>query len=370
MTFVMTATPVNATSVTLAFSGLSDNAATAPTSLYVQISPRPDFQFCVAPIYTMTTSSPQTYASFNQRSNYYLRARRRYSDGSVDIDWSATVACRTPDGAPRSTAPQNIMVAPTLLVVPEPIIAFYDYFAETLPGYPMENLRRDSPVAWRGSNGSDPKTHAILFNVAGPVDTVALLNTNLPESATIRVVAGATATQAYQNPSFDTGVLPFRASPNLPGRNGYHGLVRLPASLPVYSWWGVQIISDVPTGMIHAEHLVAGLSMVSKNYSNDKNESPVPFTTVSRSRAGAVDRVSGLPMRKVDFDLSMLSEAQYETIYGQLWRQQNNAVLVVPNARAGGFIHDRILYGDLTSGRTVSPSSPRFTLSLSVNSII
>jgi hypothetical protein len=367
MTFALIVQDTTATAIAIFVSNLYDGAASAPQTVDIQVSPRPDFQFCVCPIYTISPDAAATLTSLNQSADYYMRARRRYSDGSVDRDWTATVGARTKDGMPQAVAPQKIMIEPTLMVLPSPILNFADTLNVTVPGYPMQNLARDSPVAWRGIH---PTTFICAFNVPTPIDTIAVLNTNLGESATMQIRAGNTVVQATgASPLFQTETMPFRASANLPGRNGYHGLYRLGAQR-TYPWWSITIVAAPIAGMIHVEHLIAGVAMVSKNHSNDKNETAAPLTTVSRSRAGVADRVFGRPMRKVDFDLSFVSEAQYETIYGRLWQQQNNPVLVVPNAKEGGFLHDRILYGDLAQARIVNPSSPRFSMSLSINSII
>ena len=132
----------------------------------------------------------------------------------------------------------------------------------------------------------------------------------------------------------------------------------------------IQNAYQVPGGVLSVDHLIMGQNRVSKNHALEKIETPAPFTSSERKRSGIVDRVRGMPMRKVDFELQMLTEAQYETIYGDLWRLENEPVLVVPNSKSGAFLHDRILFGDLTGGRTVNPSSPRYNRQFTINSII
>ena len=75
-------------------------------------------------------------------------------------------------------------------------------------------------------------------------------------------------------------------------------------------------------------------------------------------------------MRRVEFDISMMTEAQYELAYGDLHRFENEAVLVVPNSKTGAFLHDRILFGDLRGSRTVNPFTPRYTRSFTIESLI
>src|SRR3546814_7011854 len=60
-----------------------------------------------------------------------------------------------------------------------------------------------------------------------PIDTIALLQSNIPEDATVLIRVGTTSATADAN----YGPYPFRASANVPGRPGYHGLFRLPAAV-------------------------------------------------------------------------------------------------------------------------------------------
>jgi hypothetical protein len=363
MTITLSNTAVTATSATFGFAGLAGDG-----TIDLQISPRVDFQFCVCPIYSIARGGAYTAPGLNQRSTLYARARNRLANGTVD-DWSPVIGFRTADATARVTAPGLVLMDLATIVKPEPILAFVDSNAETLPGYPLENLAIDAPVAWRGVKGGG--VHSFVFQTGGsPVDTFALLRANAPEATTVTISGGATMAAALSgSPTFTTGALPFRASANLERRAGYHGIFRLdaPQSFP---WWRVTIAAALPGDMIHLEHLVVGLNRVTKNHSVDKSETPTTQTTVDRRRSGVVDRVFGIPMRKVDFELSMLTEQQYETNYGDLVYHENEAMLVIPNSKAGAFLHDRILYGDMQGSRISNPFSPRFTRGFTINSII
>jgi hypothetical protein len=350
------------TKVSLYFSSFG-----ASGTIELQIATRPDFRFCVAPVLTLTRTSPQQITGLNQRCTYYFRARTRLADGSAE-PWSNVASTRTVNGAPQVYPSGGILIEPTMIVVPQHVVKFRP-FLSAVAGFPVSNLVIDSPVAFRqvGTFVSPYWYYQISWEV-GPnvsLDTIALLNTNLPEDALISIAQTG-------NPDFVSDLTnvvvnaPFRASPNLPGRHGYHGLTRFTPTVGRY--WIVNIQSSGP--LLHAEHLVCGLSRVSKNHALDKTESANPQTTIERKRTGLVDRQYGLPMRKVEFDLSALTETQYETLYGDLIYRANEPVLVVPNSKNGAFLHDRILYGDLSGGRVVNTSSPFFTRSFAVDSII
>lgn len=363
MTIQLSATATGSTTASFSFSGIGGGA----TAIDLQISTRPDFSFCVCPIYRIGTGSSYTAPGLNQATRYYARARTRFAT-SVEA-WSNVEGFYTTLAASQATAPATVMIEPALIVVPEPAIE--TSVANLVAGFPASNLFVDSPVAMRKTADSAGAFAIAMRTAGGPADVVALLNTNLPEAAQIEVrFATSLANLTNGGHTFSSGILAARASANLPGRPGYHSLVRLAAAQPA-PWIRVAITNaDLPGAMLHVEHLVVGLNRVTKNHALDKTETPAPTTSVDRRRSGVVDRVRGLPMRKVDMELSNLTEAQYETVYGDLWRRENDAVLVVPNTKSGGFLHDRILLGDLAGGRTTNPSSPRYSRSVSINSII
>ena len=200
-----------------------------------------------------------------------------------------------------------------------------------------------------------------------PVDTIALLQTNAPEASTIAVDAGDT----LDVNKYSYGPIPFRASPALPGRPGYHSLMRLPAAQS-YRYWHIRVTAPVFGGHFEAQQLVLGLNRATKNHSVDKAESVVDYGTLERTRAGNPVRTLGARHRRVDFDISMLTEAQFEANYADLdWRVgQTEPLLVVPNSKAGSFLHDRILYGPMRGGKIVNPASPRYTRGFTIESII
>lgn len=366
MTIALTNTAVTATTATFGFATLG-----ASGTVELQISPRKDFQFCVCPIYVgIPRATPYTHTGLNQRCTYYARARTRLSGGAAE-PWSNVVGFRTSDGTAQTYPVGGILVEPTLVVTPEEVLALGASGASgPLAGFAANNLFRDAPCACRvpGLFSSGVYNYIITFDRAGAqIDTFALLNTNFPEDTQISM-------RATDNPDYATALTTvlatqaFRASANLPGRMGYHGLFRL-AGLITQRYVRIDF-SSASMSLAHMEHLVLGRARLSKNYSDEKTEQPTSLTTIERRRSGIPDRQKGLPMRKVDFDISAVSETQHETLYGDLHRYQNEAALVVPNMRGNAFLHDRILYGDLSGGRVTNQGSVYFSRGYTVDSLI
>lgn len=353
---------ITGTTARLIFGNRANNG-----SIDIQVSPRADFSFCVAPVYNVTNTATQVVRGLNAGSVYYVRARARLNNGTVD-DWSLPAAFMTLAGGARDTSPAAVMIEPASLVLPAPIVSAGA--ANIVAGFPIENLFRDSPTAMRKTQDA-ANEHYFDVQIGGqPIDTVALLNTNLPEAATWYLQASQVPIVTVDDIKYSSPIIPFRASPNLPQRAGFHGLMRL-AAPQSYPFWRIRISgAPLTANMLHAEHFIIGLNRVSRNHAVEKTETPTPQTTVERKRSGVPDRVSGYPMRKAEFELANLTEAQYETLYGELWRRENDAALVVPNSKAGAFLHDRILYGDLTAGRAVNTTSPRYTRQFGINSVI
>jgi hypothetical protein len=355
------------TAITATFATFNFSARAADGTIDLQIAPRPSFSFCVAPIYNLASQPAQGVSGLNQRSTLYARARNRRASGAVE-DWSAIFPFRTADGTAQTTTPTSIMVDKPIIFLPEKLVSW-----ETAPtataGYPPSNLAVDAPVALQmpGSGG----LYAIYFQSAGsPVDTLAILNTNVPEAAVITIYACPTRAGLDSGTGRITlaSAVAFRASANVPGRLGYHGLFQFTStSLP---WFAVVISGTLPVATLYVEHLILGRNRVVKNMSVDKSETPLPKTTIDRTRGGISDRVDGIAMRKVQFDITNMTEAMYETQLGDLIYHENEPVFILPNSKSGAFLHDRMLYGDLVASTVSNPYSPRFTRTIGVNSLI
>src|SRR5207245_2485388 len=117
---------------------------------------------------------------------------------------------------------------------------------------------------------------------------------------------------------------------------------------------------------------VVGLARTAKNIAADKVESPLDYGALDRTRDGIPDRRYGWRGRRVDFEIAFMTEAQWETQFADLRSKIGliDPVLVVPNTRAGVFLHDRILFGPISAQRATQPYTPRFTQGLTVDSLI
>ena len=137
-------------------------------------------------------------------------------------------------------------------------------------------------------------------------------------------------------------------------------------------YWRIEITANSLFGRIlHIEHAVFGWNRATKNHSVDKSETPYDNGTLQRLRSGVPDRTRGLRGRRADFDISMISEQQDQLIYQDLAYEvgTTDPVLVIPNSKAGAFLHDRILFGTINM-KIANPVSPRYTRSFSIESIL
>lgn len=363
MTVTLTPGATTATTAVINLAGYGPDG-----TVDLQLSNRSDFSFCVCPVLSVPRAASATLVGLNQDATLFARARTRAASGAVER-WGPTIGFRTAASGTRSTAPAPIMVEPATLMFPVPIVSANS--VNTIAGFPADNLGIPAPVAWRasGSDGSGQQLVRVQITTAGePVDTLALLNTNMPEAGYVTIEAG----DSFSALTFVVGNTPFRASPNLPGRPGYHGLFRF-ASRANRCWQitlAVPAGAGPPGGIFHVEHLVLGRNLASRNANGDKAETPIGLTTTERTRTGILDRVPGLPMRRAEFDLTNLTEQDFELLYGQLWRRQGDTAFCIPNSKANAFLHDRMLLGTFGAGKISGVQGVRFTRSMQIDSII
>lgn len=349
---------ITATSVRLNLSAYTGGT----TSLEVQLGTRPDWKWCVCPTFAIA-GTPATYdvTGLNQRSTIYGRVRE--IGGAAG--W-VTFAFRTSDGAAQVTTPAAIMIEPAIVMLPEPVLSWAA--SNVQAGYPVANLGRDAPVGWKGIGAALTMT---IEMGGSPWDLIALLNSNLPEGATVTIRGGDTAVAAAAAAPILNAVT-FRASVNMPGRDGYHGWFRLPAVVN-HRFAHITLGGTMPpANTVYIEHALVGLARQSRNHAIEKKESGLDLGTLDRSRSGNPARQRGLKMRTVDFDIALATESQYETLYADIFRRagETEPVFVVPNSKPGPFLHDRALYGNMTGGSTTNPIAPYYTRTFTMASLI
>jgi hypothetical protein len=360
MSVGISVTSVTATSANITLSGK------AGTRTELQLSTRPDFSRSASPRFDSAAGTTMTLSGLNAGTTYYARGRN-WTSATVNDGWGAVTPIRTSAGAAWADDTGNIIVDKAILARPLPFLAVTANGA--VAGHPAVNVGVPSPVAWWNLNTGG--SHAITIQIGGdPIDTIALLNTNLPESSSITVKAGSTAAIAEgSSPAFTFTAAAGRASPNLPSRPGYHSLIRL-AAPQAYQFWRIVITATVPGNVFACDHIVLGLNQATRAHAVDRKETPVDLGQYKRLRSGVLDRQPGLIMRRQEFELAMLTQDEFQKNYSELWREQSSMMLAVPNGKAGPYIHDRIAYGDFAGGGTSQPYSNRYVRPFTIDSLI
>jgi hypothetical protein len=355
---------LTATGVRLNFTSVAGDAA----QIQIQLSPSREFSFAAGHDFKITAGASTTVSGLNQLQTYFGRARE-ITAGGVMRAWVPVFGFRTAAGTAQDLTPPAIFQEPALIVVPEKILSIE--VNNPVAGYAALNLLHDGPAPARIAGVGGGPSYTIYIQTAGaPVDTLALMGTNGAEALTVTISSGTTKASTDANTAHLFQV-PFRASANLPGRFGYHGLFRLPAIISA-RWWRIQIQGAMPGTMLEAKYLALGKALKSKNYAADKRETFNDLGVMDRDYLGVPDRLPGIKTRSVEFEIATMTETVYETTYGDLHDRAGytDPVLVVPNSKPGAFLHDRILFGVMSGGQVSNPVSKYHTRRFKVDSII
>lgn len=288
--------------------------------------------------------------------------RARKTNGG-NGEWSPT--------ARRATLPANpngpymgFSVDKALMVVPEKLNQIS--CATASAGAPVSNLLRDDPMSVMRIDAAG--THTIIFETSWrPVDTIALLGTLAGREAQWQIRAAASQA-GLSAPTFTTGFVPFHASPNLGERKLYHGLSLLP-SLRTEPWWAIDIQHTAP-GFI-ARDLVVGQARRSVNASRGSSQSIYDQGSMNRTTFGTPQRVVGWRGRSLDFELSWLSEAEYQAKWSDLEMMLGltTPVMVIPNSKQNQYLHDRIGFGAIRSTRSEVMRGDKHLRQITVDSL-
>src|SRR6478752_6036979 len=142
MALAMTLGAVTSTSQVLNFSGYAGGS-----TIQIQYATRPDFNFCVAPLYVIAAAASHTMQQLNQLTTYYVRARE-VTSGGIALSWVSTRGFTTSAGGARDLTVPAVMITPSSIVVPAPVLEWQSVTPQ-VAGYPVANLGIDAPVAWR-----------------------------------------------------------------------------------------------------------------------------------------------------------------------------------------------------------------------------
>lgn len=290
-------------------------------------------------------------------------ARSRKTNGGNGA-WSAPVLAATLDPAAPATYP-GLVVEKAMLVVPEEILELTSASANA--GAPVLNLLRDDPASVaRWDTGT---SFSMTFNTGGvPLDVIAMLGTLASQTATWRIRGAATLAATTSGPSYDSGTVRFRVSANVGRRAAYHAMQQLPSPVTL-PWWRIDVEHAAP-GFI-ARHLVVGKRRASVNASKGVTNAMLDQGSMARTIFGTPNRVHGWRGRAVDFELSWLSETEYQTKWSDLsWRLGSTSpVLVVTNEKANDYLNDRLAFGTATALRSEVMRGERYLKQITVNSL-
>lgn len=360
----ISASNITQTQARINFTGI----AGAATDLALQFSIRPDFKFAIAPVHVIAGKPANaTVPGLTPSTSYYVRARELIN--GVGQAWTDKIAFRTAEGPAPVLDPVSITHDKAMIVVPQPVVSWSA--DNTVAGYPVQNLGYDAPVGWRSKPAGN--VHAFTAAIAPePIDTIALLMSNVAIDATVTIKAANSAADAQGSPAFTHGPVPFRASERIYGRLGYHALVRLPGAQS-YSHWRVEITSTLFGNLLELQHAIFGKNRATKFHAVDKTRTVVDLGNMTRTRSGGPQRALGWRLRREEFEIAAMREGEYQANYEDLDQRVGTTepVLVVPNSKEGQYLHDRILYGTLGQGsRSSNLRGPLFTKSFSVDSIV
>lgn len=320
------------------------DADSGETLFDVEINRAEDFASDDSFIQSNVGFGDRTFAGLPSDTVWSIRARK--TNGGIGL-WTPVIK-RATLPAPANAPNLGLTVDKALLVRPEQLSQILAPSA--LLGAPAKNLLRDDPMSAMRVNGSG--TFAIQFETAGrPMDAIALLGTLAGIDATWRIRAAASQAALASAPTYDTGYIRFHASPNLGARELYHGL-HLMAAPRTDTWWEISITHAAPAFV--ARNLVVGLQRKSVNASRGSGQTAYDLGSMSRTSYGTPQRVEGWKGRRVDFELSWLSETEYQTKWSDLEMTLGltRPVMVLPNSRANQYLHDRIGFGCISSTRS------------------
>lgn len=355
MALAVTATAPSTQGWTVTFTGV-----TSELTFEVEFNRSPDFASDESIIWPITTN-PQNVSRQPAGTQFYMRGRSKTPSVGP---WTPTVLVRTLDPTPAA-AYTGFSIEPAILVVPEPIINLAATIQQA--GYPASNLLNDDPTAsWRQPSAGAP---VLTFETSGtPIDTIALLGTLTAPGATWRIRGGATAAEAAsESAPYDSGTVTFHTNSGLGGKRFYHGLHRLPAPV-THRFWNITLSVF---NLMLAKHLVVGLARKSVNYSRGAGSAAADLGKMARTRFGTPDRTRGWRSRSVDFELSWLTEAEFETKWSDLWHRvgTTDPVLAVPNSKQNVYLNDRIAFGNISSMRSENVRSSRYIQSIEIASL-
>lgn len=181
-------------------------------------------------------------------------------------------------------------------------------------GHPAIHLGRHEAMGltWKTSNASNVWVRGD-FGVNRPVSFVSIISANAIAATDIRLRLGASQSAVDGTAVYDSGAVDF-ISPSIQREDGlYHSFLRLSVSV-WQRWWRIDITNH--TGAFEAAALVIGDVIETPCFYNQDWEFGIEdLRQVEINRWGVFDRQDGIVLRRLDFTLSWVSEAVFESTF-------------------------------------------------------
>lgn len=297
-------------------------------------------------------------------TTYFLR--HRSTNLSQPGAWSNVVNMSTlpatPDGPYEGSS-----IGPSVVVIPEYTkIQSFNQSAIVAGSDPSALLMTDpnSVLAIRGD--VDP---AIIIETSGqPYDCVALLGCFCGPQFRVRYsfsnnIAGLNNASLQ----FETELHP---SSSLGRKRSYHGVYFL--NTPVnFQYIRINIISGTAPPQALMRNFIIGLQKKTQNYVRGSSEDGTDLGSIDRNILGSEFTVSGWRGRQASFGLEWLDETEYYSKWNDLDQRvgQTKPILAIPNSAPNQYIHDRILFGELTASTGEHTRARKYARNFEINSI-
>ena len=165
-------------------------------------------------------------------------------------------------------------------------------------------------MTWRSTGNGSLYVRGDMGS-AKAIEFVSMLSANALSGTTIRVRLGDTQAAVDGTASYDSGAQPF-ISPSISREDGlYHSHLELP-STQTRRWWRIDIAGH--TGDFEASAVVMGKKITpSRFYDKGWGFGVDDLGDIDINRFGVVSEEMGVIFREVEFKLSWVTEAEYET---------------------------------------------------------
>lgn len=187
-------------------------------------------------------------------------------------------------------------------------------------GYSALHLNRQKAIglAWRSDDTANLWVRGDLGSTKA-IDFMGILQANALPGTQFRLRLGTTQAQVDGTAPYDSGVQTF-ISPAFTSDDGfYHAHWELP-SVQNARWWRIDISGH--TGDFEAANLVLGKKFEPQRFYNYGFQRGVEdLGSASETPFGVIDEQPGITIRKIQFTLAWVTEAEFETGFQPLFKR-------------------------------------------------